>query len=273
MNLYKLRIIWISGIVAWLFSIAYGFNTGEWHWPLIAFLVSKIISVPAHHIAMHRYFAHRSFVTTRSKHKFLCWISVLLGAGNPVLYATSHRHHHQFSDEELDLHSPKNNILYSLGLWEIKPFEWFKDVKKVRTLPKDIIRDPDVQFIYNHYFKIWAGIAFISILLGVLVSWKIPVFMVAAPLGWYIFGAGVFANTLNHKQTFGSYRNFTTPDDSQNNKWINWYTLGEGLHNNHHARPSAYNQAILPGEFDFAGWCIEKFFALKENDPRIYRFK
>lgn len=273
MNLYKLRTIWVTGIVCWLFSLAYGFHTGDWTWPIVAFLVSKIVAVPAHHIAMHRYFAHRSFLTTRARHKFLCWVSVLLGAGNPVLYATSHRHHHQFSDKEQDLHSPKNSILDSLGLWEIKPFEWFRDVKKVRTLPKDIIRDPDVQFIYHHYFKIWAGIAVISITLGVLISWKIPVFIVGAPLGWYVFGSGLFANTVNHTSNWLSYRNFDTPDNSQNNKWIHWYTLGEGLHNNHHANPRAYDQAMKPGEFDFTGWCIKKFFAVEENNLHIHRFK
>ena len=270
MNLYKLRSIWAAGISCWLFSFAYGFYTGEWMWPLIAFLVAKIVVIPANHIAMHRYFTHRSFSTTPAKHKFLTWSSVLIGAGSPVLYATSHRHHHQYSDEQRDIHSPKNSVAESLGLWEIKPFEWFRDVKKVRTLPRDVIRDPVVQFVHHHYYKIWAGITAVSILLGILVSWKIPVFITFAPIGWYIFGSGVFVTTLSHIKTPISYRNFETTDNSQNNKWIHWYTLGEGLHNNHHAKPNEYDQAMASGEFDFSGWLVKKFFI--EDSDKTYRF-
>ena len=269
MNVYKLRSIWAAGIFCWIFSIGYGFNTGDWTWPIIAFLVSKIVVIPANHIAMHRYFTHRSFETTKWKHKFLTWTSVLIGAGSPILYATSHRHHHRYSDELLDIHSPKNSIIESLGMWELKPFSWFHTEKKVRTLPKDLIRDPTIKFVHHNYFKIWVVIAVLSIFVGIFINWKIPVFIIGAPLGWYIFGSGVFVTTLSHINTRVSYRNFETTDNSQNNKWIHWYTLGEGLHNNHHAFPNAYDQAMAPGEFDFSGWLVKKFF----DTPSEYSYK
>ena len=58
----------------------------------------------------------------------------------------------------------------------------------------------------------------------------------------------------------GSYRNHNTLDNSYNNTVVNWYLLGEGLHNNHHAEPGNYNQAHAPGEFDLGAWIIKKFF-------------
>jgi stearoyl-CoA desaturase (delta-9 desaturase) len=273
MNLYKLRTIWLVGIICWVYSIYYGFSTGDWSWPLLAFIISKIVVIPANHIAMHRYFTHRSFVTTKVKHIFLTWSSILIGAGSPILYATSHRHHHRYSDKEYDIHSPKNSLLESLGLWEIKPFHWFKDEKNVRILPKDLIRDTTVQFVHHHYFAIWAVIALVSIIFGFLINWKIPVFCVAAPLGWYIFGSGVFVTTLSHIKTPISYRNFETEDNSQNNKWIHWYTLGEGLHNNHHAHPEEYNQAMRKGEFDFSGWLVKTIFIVDSNDKNAHKLK
>jgi stearoyl-CoA desaturase (delta-9 desaturase) len=103
----------------------------------------------------------------------------------------------------------------------------------------------------------------LSVIVGFFISWKIPVFIIWAPLGWYIFGSGVFVTTLSHIKTKISYRNFETTDNSQNNKWIHWYTLGEGLHNNHHAFPNKYDQAMSPGEFDFSGWLVKKFFINK----------
>lgn len=269
MNIYKLRTIWALGLLSWGFSLIYPFFSSEWLWTILAFLISKIVVIPANHIAMHRYFAHRSFVTTKKKHVFLTWASVLIGAGSPILYATSHRHHHRYSDEDLDIHSPKNSIKESLGLWEIKPFEWFNKIKQVRILPKDLIRDPTIKFVHHNYFKIWSCLIVFSLVLG-LIDWHIPIFILFAPLGWYIFGSGVFVTTLSHVPTSISYRNFETSDRSQNNKWIHWYTLGEGLHNNHHAYPSEYNQAMKKGEFDFSGWLVKKYFIVDRNDPRAY---
>jgi stearoyl-CoA desaturase (delta-9 desaturase) len=113
----------------------------------------------------------------------------------------------------------------------------------------------------------------VSIIFGFLINWKIPVFCVAAPLGWYIFGSGVFVTTLSHIKTPISYRNFETEDNSQNNKWIHWYTLGEGLHNNHHAHPEEYNQAMRKGEFDFSGWLVKTIFIVDSNDKNAHKLK
>lgn len=264
MNVYKLRTIWALGMFCWLFTFYYGFTTGDWFWPILTFLISKVIVIPANHIAMHRYFTHRGFTTGKYRHIFLTWSSVLIGAGSPILYAASHRHHHKYSDEEYDIHSPKNSVIESLGLWELKPQDWFFNIKRVRTIPKDLIRDPTIKFVHHNYYKIWFVIGIIATILGIFVDWKIPVFIVFGPLGWYIFGSGLFVTTLSHIKIPGSYRNFETSDTSQNNKWIHWYTLGEGLHNNHHAHPNSYNQAMAPGEFDFSGWVVEKFFKIKD---------
>lgn len=271
MNIYKLRIIWALGLLSWIFSLVYPFFNGEWGWTLLSFLISKIITIPAHHIAMHRYFAHKSFVTTKGRHVFLTWVSILLGAGSPVLYSTTHRHHHKHSDDKYDVHSPKNSILESLGGWHIKPFEWFNKEKQVRTVPKDLIRDPTIRFVHHNYFKLWAGLITLGLLLGII-DWHIPLFIFFAPLGWYVFSSGMFVNTLNHLTTKISYRNFNTNDNSQNNIIVHWYTLGEGLHNNHHACPNEYNQAIKTNEFDIVGWLIKRFFIVDKNDNRALVF-
>ena len=82
----------------------------------------------------------------------------------------------------------------------------------------------------------------------------------------------MFVNTLNHLTTKISYRNFNTNDNSQNNIIVHWYTLGEGLHNNHHACPNEYNQAIKTNEFDIVGWLIKRFFIVDKNDNRALVF-
>jgi fatty-acid desaturase len=47
--------------------------------------------------------------------------------------------------------------------------------------------------------------------------------------------------------------------------------MGEGLHNNHHAKPNEYNQAMAPGEFDIAGWIVEKYVKVDPNSKEAYK--
>src|SRR5690606_29585156 len=54
----------------------------------------------------HRYFSHRAFKTSRAGQ----FVFALLGASavqrGPIWWAAHHRHHHAFSDQEQDVHSP-----------------------------------------------------------------------------------------------------------------------------------------------------------------------
>ncbi len=271
--LYKLRALWVFGLISWIISVIYFCTTGDWLWFLTTVVVAKIIVVLANHVGMHRYFSHKSFSTTARKHKFLVWWSVLLGSGSPIMYATTHRHHHKYSDTELDLHSPLNEKgsywKIWLGLWEMKSIIWLRNVKRVR-ITTDLIRDPTIRFVHEHYFKIWTGIILCSILVGSITTWKIPMFLVFCPIGWNVIGRNLF-NTIAHTNGIGAYRNFDTPDESQNKTWAHWYFLGEGYHNNHHKYPNEYNQAMLAGEWDFAAWVVDTFFWVDPSDPKAYK--
>ena len=59
---------------------------------------------------------------------------------------------------------------------------------------------------------------------------------------------GWLVNSLAHKY---GYRNFETKDHSTNNTIVSWLVAGEGLQNNHHARPKSANFAKKRGEVDF----------------------
>jgi stearoyl-CoA desaturase (Delta-9 desaturase) len=54
----------------------------------------------------HRYFAHRSFKTSRAGQ----FVFAVLGASavqrRPIWWAAHHRHHHAHSDKDSDVHSP-----------------------------------------------------------------------------------------------------------------------------------------------------------------------
>ena len=55
----------------------------------------------------HRYFSHKSFNTTRSAQFIFAVIGGAAVQRGPLWWAYQHRHHHQHSDEEADVHSPK----------------------------------------------------------------------------------------------------------------------------------------------------------------------
>lgn len=258
-QIYKYRILYAAAWLSLLFSVVYAINHNAGWLLMWSYLWGRFVTFTGVQIALHRYFCHRAFVTSPAKHRFLLWFSILSGEGSALAWTTHHRHHHRYSDRPNDLHSPAESKWLSMFLWQIKPKSWWLETKQLKTLPRDLMRDNELRFVDHYYYHIWLAL----VLFTAMISWKITVFFLLAPAGWALFHA-IGVNFVSHWSIPGSYRNFDTPDQSYNNKWVARYLGGEGLHNNHHQYPARYNQAISLGEFDLAGWCIEKFF-MKEK--------
>lgn len=256
-SLIKSKFLWFVGMSGLIGSIAWTIHTQEWIYWVVSYVYFRCISVISNNISLHRYFAHKSFKTGPKRHQLLVWITLLSGVGSPFIYAIHHRHHHKYSDKPQDLHSPRENFWRSfLGTWVLKDTKWWIEEKKVTLFPRDLIRDPSVKFITEHYHKMWLGLVALAWLIG---GFKFCVFFMLAPVGWNLF-QGAMVNCIDHLKLPGSYRNYDTDDHSYNNKVLNWFLLGEGLHNNHHQDQSNYKQAHKADEHDPAGWIIEKFF-------------
>lgn len=243
------RIIQYLGYASLLGLISYSlFNS--WWWFLASILYYKfIVGLFSNQISQHRYISHNSFKTGALRHKFLAWASLLTSV-SPVLYASIHRHHHNHSDTEKDPHSPSISIWHALGSLNKE------ELSKIRPA-LDVMRDRDFMFVHKHGQKIFVLLFAIVF----IISWKIAVFILLAGVGWNHLHMTVIRSALVHMKLPGSYKNFELADNSWNNKWIHAFDLGEGLHNNHHRYPNRYNEACVPGEFDFAGWIVKKFFA------------
>jgi stearoyl-CoA desaturase (delta-9 desaturase) len=258
-NIISQRLLVLASFIAFFFGILYAVVYNQLILVLVSFLIGKfIVSALATQISLHRYFSHKSFETTATKHKFLAWASILAGQGSPVAWSAHHRHHHANADTDLDTHSPKESLWLAAGLWLMKSYEFYLNVKKLRRVPTDLLRDTTVRYIDEHYYKIWLGILLVSF----LISWKFAVFFVLSPLAWGYINAACITLAA-HIKLPGSYRNFDTPDNSYNNKFIQSYMFGEGLHNNHHNAPAKYNEKVRPGEFDLIGLTIDKFLIKK----------
>ena len=72
-----------------------------------------------HNVSLHRYFAHRSFETSKFWHIIMCVVSPIACGGSPYSYAVAHRTHHAYSDTENDPHSPANSSLLDVAFVEL----------------------------------------------------------------------------------------------------------------------------------------------------------
>jgi fatty-acid desaturase len=259
----------ILALAAVPFAVTYTVLYDQWILLLSSYIYFRIfISTFAKNIGMHRYFSHKAFSTTKVKHIFLTYLSVLSGYGSPFMFSVIHRHHHAFSDTDKDIHSPKAGFWQCVFGWSFKDPEWFFQNRGMNIRnSKDLLRDPHNRFINIYYNKIWVAL----ILITLLIHWKITVFFLLLPAGLETLNANFITNWMGHHSVKRSYRNFETPDMSVNTSFLGILNFGETYHNNHHKYPTRYNFAVMPGEFDFSGWICEKLFV--ETDPsRQYKF-
>jgi len=239
------------GMLPSLVILFYNFS---WIYFCLMVLSVLCISKIGHSIGQHRYFCHKSFKVSVFKEKFIALMATLSTTSSIIHYSSVHRYHHAHSDKEDDLHDPTK-----LGI--VKTFFLFMSPNSLKKIPpgsiKDLLRNNTIMFFHNWYWPVIISyILFLSFIDPLLI-----LFCYVVPAGYSKFISGVQLTFVH----IHGYRNFNTADRSTNHLFWNWVTLGEGLHNNHHAQPNKYRFDFTkkPGEFDFAGFLIEKFLITK----------
>jgi stearoyl-CoA desaturase (Delta-9 desaturase) len=201
----------------------------------------------------HRYFSHNTFKASRP------WTFLFAVLGNaavqrgPLWWAAHHRHHHKFSDQKEDVHSPVQHGFFWSHLG------WLTSLQNFPTkleLVKDWARYSELRFLDR--FDILVPLALAGALygFGALLEATVPAWGTNGPqmLIWgffvsttVLFHATCTINSLDH--LWGTKR-FRTGDESRNNSLLALITLGEGWHNNHHHYPVAVRQGIYWWEID-----------------------
>ena len=197
-------------------------------------------------LGYHRLLSHRSFIVPRWLERFFATCGAISCQHGPIDWVGLHRHHHSFSDTEVDHHNSKKGFWWSHMGW------MFKDVEALKAVPKlsaDLIKDPYYRFL-NKYFlflQIPIGLSLYAIgqKLGVggwaLVLWGIPLRLVV------VYHVTWLVNSATH--CWGKAP-FESGDSSKNNAWVAALTFGEGWHNNHHAFPNSAKQGLFKGQND-----------------------
>jgi len=211
----------------------------------------------------HRYFAHKSFKTSR----WLQFLFALIGASatqrGPLWWAAHHRQHHRHADKNNDPHSPRQGFIWSHMGWFLSR----KYFKADLSLVPELLRFPELRWLDRYDIVVPVLLAVLLYVTGeVLAAWQ-PALNTS---GWQLVVWGYFIstvvlihatlliNSLAHR--VGS-RRYPTRDDSRNNFWLALLTLGEGWHNNHHYHAASARQGFYWWEIDISFyllWCLEK---------------
>jgi len=194
----------------------------------------------------HRYFAHRSYRTSRVFQFVLAWLGCSAMQKGPLWWASHHREHHRHSDTPQDPHSPHETSFW----WS--HVGWILSTEHSAT-PWEAIPDwsryPELRWLDRHHWVPGLSLAVLCWLVG---DWSGLVwgFLVSTILCYH---ATFTINSLSH--LFGS-RRYATADDSRNNLLLALLTLGEGWHNNHHHYQSSANQGFFWWEIDISYYVI-----------------
>jgi len=208
---------------------------------LIAFFVLYVLTMLAITIGYHRMLSHRSFKAVPLVRYFWTFLGVLSLQGGPIGWAATHRVHHTKSDQKLDPHSPVvNSFLWAHLTWNFFSHPTVDTEEDFRRIAPDLYKDAGIIFFQKHFLLINILFGFFAFGLGYFLGgWKTAFSLVV----WggllrivFVWHATWLVNSATH---VWGYRNYESSDRSRNNWWVALFTMGEGWHNNHHAKPRA----------------------------------
>lgn len=230
-----------------LVALLRGTSAADWK----AFALVYPLAAVGVGVAMHRYFAHRAFSTSRA-FQFALALMAALSFGNAVHFAGKHRLHHRHSDAEGDVHAPRQ------GWWQC----WFGSLIDCGYSDTDIRQEarrwlayPELAWLYGH--------GTLPALLVCAVLFAIGGFEMMA-IGGCLPGVLLLhqSSAVNYFCHCRGHRAFATRDDSRNNPLVALLTYGEGWHNNHHRFPRSARAGLRWWEIDMFYWVICLFEAL-----------
>jgi stearoyl-CoA desaturase (delta-9 desaturase) len=197
----------------------------------------------------HRYFAHRSYKTSRVFQFLLAVLGTTATQKGPLWWAGHHRSHHKYSDGPRDPHSVRQRgfIWAHLGWILVRRY-----VETDYARIKDFAAYPELRWLNKWHLVPPLALALTLYLVagGWGVVWG---FLVSTTLLWH----GTFCvNSLAH--LFGR-RAYETDDDSRNSLIIAIFTLGEGWHNNHHYYQASERQGFYWYQLDISHIVLRVF--------------
>jgi fatty-acid desaturase len=216
----------------------------------------------------HRLLTHRGYQTPKWVEYVMSIFATMSLEGGPIFWVSTHRVHHQLSDQEGDPHTPREGGWWAHTGWILFGNALHAQTEILRRYAPDLSRDRfHVWLSKYHWIPLTASGVALFVLGWLTGGWKNAV-------GMLLWGAflrvtlGLHATWLVNSAThlWGS-RRFKTKDDSRNNWWVALLSGGEGWHNNHHAHPVSARHGLRWYEIDpnFYGiWLLSKIGLAKK---------
>ena len=238
----------------------------EWYlvWVALFLFVIRMFAITGFY---HRYFAHKTFKTSRLMQFIFAFIGSTSAQRGPIWWASHHRRHHLNSDRHNDHHSPHtHHFLWSHMGWFLAKKNFLTDRKLVRDLIKFkelVLIDrfdwlPPVLlllslFVIGEHLSLTSGVSGLN-----MVIWG---FCVSTILVYHCTFA---VNSIAH--LWGTQR-YNTKEESKNNFFVALFTFGEGWHNNHHHFPGSIRQGFYWWEVDLTYYALRflSFFGIVYN--------
>src|SRR4051812_17358869 len=95
----------------------------------------------------HRYLAHRSYRTSRVLQFLLAAGGCTALRGGPLWWASLHRHHHRFSDTEVDVPTSAHGFWWSYGGWLLSG----RFTETPYALVKDLAAFPELRWLNRNW--------------------------------------------------------------------------------------------------------------------------
>jgi stearoyl-CoA desaturase (delta-9 desaturase) len=232
---------------------------------VVGFLVCQLATL-ATTVYLHRTLSHRA-ITMRpwlvAVFRPILWITTGI---RPREWVAVHRKHHAYTDVDGDPHSPKLLGWPAVQFGNIGLYRTVaNDPQQVRRYARDLPQDRWDRVLFDRaWLGLAIGITFLVVVFGPLVG----LLAAAIHAGMYL-GLNAAVNAITH--TFGKQPYDNTATNLQS---LALLTLGEGLHNNHHAAPTSAKFSLKKGEIDLAWpliatWSRLGWVTIRHEDAKL----
>jgi stearoyl-CoA desaturase (delta-9 desaturase) len=207
---------------------------------VLATALSFFVRVFAWEGGSHRYFAHRSYRTSRLFQFLIAFVAAASGHRGPLWWASQHRQHHRHTDQAGDPHSPvTDGILHAYVGWACDPRYVDTDLDQIR----DFARYPELVWLNRYHYTmpyvLMVGVYFLGETTTLFGRTGLGL---SAVVWTFFFGmvlslhAAFVVNGFMHNQKLGIFhsRRYHTPDTTTNSWFWCVPTMGASWHNNHH---------------------------------------
>ncbi len=247
------QINWTNTIALAMFHVGAAAALFFFSWPVLAVTVFLYWMCSGLGISMgyHRLHTHRSYQVPLALEYFFAICGTLSLEGGPIFWVSTHRLHHQKSDQPGDPHSPREGGWWAHMGWLLVSDANSGQASIAARYAPDLLRNRFYVWLDQYH---WVPMVVLGALLGLIGG--IPLVL------WGIFlrvVVGLHSTWLINSAThMWGTRRFATRDDSRNNWVIALFTSGEGWHNNHHAHPTSARHGLAWYEVDLS-WIQIRF--------------